>query len=302
MAKHFANAIGIAGGQAGSFIQVGGTMSKPFFASHAAYGGVLSAIMALHGFKSSLDLIEGPQGLLATFNVQSSGGEVLALGLRDRWEMLNNTFRGYMACAMSHAMLDGLLDLRAGGIEVEKVSEIRLHLMPSAAEYLNMPVVSSGLAGKYSAQYCVAVALLDGEVREQQFTDKRCRDPKISDLMQRVKLIPCEEFTIQNARVEISYIDGEVTNREIYAVAGSPLKPFSWSTLTQKFIALVDGTISKKAAKDIVKSMDRWPDVDLLKLLGSLQKPLCRRTLIEALNEGLGDQSPGFLSWNASAD
>jgi aconitate decarboxylase len=56
--------------------------------------------------------------------------------------------------------------------------------------YVDRPEPVGGLAGKFSFQYTAAVALLDGDVNEQSFTDERRYAPDLVALMKRVEIVP----------------------------------------------------------------------------------------------------------------
>ena len=53
---------------------------------------------------------------------------------------------------------------------------------------MNRPFPETGLDGKFSVQYTTAVALLDGEVTVDSFTNERRFAPDVEALLPRVKL------------------------------------------------------------------------------------------------------------------
>jgi 2-methylcitrate dehydratase PrpD len=259
-AKQQAMAFGIAAGQAGALTQVRGTMSKPFFAGHAAHGGILSALMAQQGFVSAVDAVEGPQGVLATFAPQADARAVIH-GLGRRWELEQNAFKVHASCAMSHAVVDGVLELRGRHpIDPRDVGAIRLRLFPHASEYLDRPAVSDGLGGKFSAQYCAAVALLDGQAQESQFTDERARDPALAALMRRISLAPESAHALDHASVDIMMTDGRVHRAEVQAVLGSPARALSRAELETKFLQLAAKGLDPGGAHALLQHLKRWPD------------------------------------------
>ena len=273
-----ARAFGIAAGQAGALIQVRGTMSKPFFAGHSAHGGVLSALLAANGFESVTDAIEGPEGVLVTFGRGQSGrspdvGRVVD-GLGERYELLANAFKAYAACAMTHPMLDGLLEIRRETtLEPLDVSEIQVRLYPYATEYVNRPDVPTGLAGKFSAQYCAAVAVLDGQAQEPQFTDARAADPAVKQLMERVRLVPVEGLPMTQSEVEVRLADGRVLSRRIEAPTGSPQRPLAWDDLAAKFESLAGISLPADRVEELLDRLAEWPAADVGTLLGLTVPP-----------------------------
>jgi 2-methylcitrate dehydratase PrpD len=272
-AREQAVAFGIAAGQAGALTQVRGTMSKPFFAGHAAHGGILSAIMAKQGFESAADAIEGGQGVFATFAPGADASRTLD-GLGRTWELQNNAFKVHASCAMSHALVDGVLELRQRhDLPAQEVAAIRLRLFPHASEYLDRPVVADGLGGKFSAQYCAAVALLDGIAQEDQFTDERARDPALHALMGRVFLAPDECHALDHASVDIEMRDGRIHRAEVQAVLGSPARALSRGELETKFMQLATKGLGAEGSQALLHALRQWPGTGVDAILGAA----CRR-------------------------
>lgn len=252
-------AFGIAAGQAGGSTQVRGTMSKPYFAGHAAHGGVVSALLAAQGFVSAADCFEGAQGILATY---APGADMAAAvdGLGRRWELAENAFKVHGSCAMSHAIVDGILALRARhGLLASEVAALRLYVFPHAAEYLDRPQVDNGLQGKFSAQYCAAVALLDGIVQENQFSAARAGDAALREVMARVTLEPDDRWRMDQARVEIHLHNGECHALEVLAVSGSPAKPIGDAAMEAKFLQLARRALPAARAEQLLRALRAWP-------------------------------------------
>lgn len=262
-ARQQAIAFGIAAGQAGALTHVRGTMSKPFFAGHSACGGVLSALLAQQGFLSAPDAIEGAQGVLNTF---APGGvhEMVVDALGTRWELAQNAFKVHASCAMSHALVDGVLDLRRQRrLTLRDVAEVRLRLYPHATEYLNRPLVDGGLAGKFSAQYCAAVALADGAAQEGQFSDERARDPHLASFMRQVALEPDPRHGLDQATVIITLHDGTRHEIEVPHVLGSPARPLSRAALEGKAGQLLARALPPARLERALRTLARWPECEV---------------------------------------
>jgi aconitate decarboxylase len=54
--------------------------------------------------------------------------------------------------------------------------------------YVNRPTPKTGLEGKFSFQYTVAVALLDGRVTIESFTDGRRFAPDMEEMLKRIEV------------------------------------------------------------------------------------------------------------------
>lgn len=266
-----AMAFGIAVGQAGALTQVRGTMSKSFFAGHSAHGGMMSAVLAREGFLSATDAIEGKEGVLATFASPRLPTDI-AKGLGEHWEVEQNAFKVHASCAMSHALIDGVLELRSRhSIDHSAIASVALRLFPHATEYLDRPEVAGGLAGKFSAQYCAAVALMDGQAHEGQFTDSRAADERLGTLMKRVRLSAASAHALDQASVDITMNNGRVYRSEVQAVLGSPARALSRAELEDKFAHLASKALDVEAVGRLLALLRSWPDCDVNDLVHATQ-------------------------------
>jgi 2-methylcitrate dehydratase PrpD len=266
-----AMAFGIAAGQAGALTQVRGTMSKSFFAGHSAHGGMMSALMAGEGFLSAPDSIEGPEGVLATFGTRDLFSGVVE-GLGQRWELEQNAFKVHASCAMSHALIDGVLELRnRHSIEHSAVETVSLRLYPHASEYLDRSHIEGGLAGKFSAQYSAAVALMDGQAHEGQFTDERAADQRLASLMKRVRVSANPAHALDQASVDITMADGRVFRSEVQAVLGSPARALSRTELEAKFGQLASKALGADSVERLLGALRSWPNYEVEGLMRATQ-------------------------------
>ena len=183
---------------------------------------------------------------------------------------------------MSHALVDGLIALRGQHhLRMSDIESIRLRLFPHCTEYLNRPVVATGLEGKFSAQYCAAIALADGVAQETQFTDRRCADPAVAALMRLVHLVPDERYALDQAHVTVNMRDGQVHAVEVLAVQGSPEKPLGDAALDAKFMNLAGRALPADRAAHLLHALKRWPDTPVQDLV-SMARPVARSPVDEA--------------------
>jgi hypothetical protein len=264
--QQMATAIGIAGGQAGGLTQVRGSMSKPFFAGHAAHGGVLSALLASNGFESVGDMLEGAEGVFATY-AEGIDDSIAMQGLGEHYELLNNRFKVYAACAVTHPVLDGLMQLRREIDDASQVQEIIAYVHPYATEYVNRPQARTGLAGKFSMQYCAAVVLLDGQAQEVQFTDKRAEDPTLQALCERVRMVGVPGMAMDRCEVQVKLVDGRTLHCAVSEVLGSPTRPIPLDELELKFRSLASVTCDEATINALMNSLRTWPNVGVDELL-----------------------------------
>jgi 2-methylcitrate dehydratase PrpD len=182
-------ALGLAASMAGGSRQNFGTMTKPLHVGLAARDAVLAASLAGGGFTADPDQLEQPLGFFAMFGEHRDLDTVL--------ESINGplalTVHGlnvkkYPCCYNTHRTADATLDLAArDGIKADEVRRVRLTLEPGGFDPLIHHRPKTGLHGKFSAEYVIAAALLDGAVRLSTFTDAAVQRPQAQELLAKVE-------------------------------------------------------------------------------------------------------------------
>ncbi|HZL28860.1 MAG TPA: MmgE/PrpD family protein [Acidobacteriaceae bacterium] len=241
-----AHALAIAGSQSNALSEIRRgviPMTKAIAEAKAAGDGVLAALMAREGMTGPLRIFEGDYGYI---NIIASEVDVEALTapLSD-YKILKSTVKNYAIETMTLGPVDAALELRRehrfDPLQIDKVvvglyeyafkkpSWDKLKLTPTTRE-----------TADHSFNYCVAVALLDGNVGPEQFTDERIRSADVRDLMSRVDL------TVDSALeglypstfpgiTTIHMRDGRVLTKRIDYPRGHPRNPMSRARLEEKF-------------------------------------------------------------------
>jgi 2-methylcitrate dehydratase PrpD len=189
--KQMRNAFGIAASLAGGLRRNFGTMTKALHGGNAARNGVLAASLTQAGFTADEDILEARYGFVDALCVEKE---------ECRWEALSESLgeayylerlpsiKAYPTCSPSHRPVEALLDLRRehgfGQEDVESI-ECDFHLRS-----LCRVDPQEAIAGHNSMPFILAVALLDGEVVVDQFTDDRIHDQAVRSVMGKIKNVP----------------------------------------------------------------------------------------------------------------
>ncbi len=170
-----------------------GTMTKPLHAGQCARGGLFAALLAHKGFTANSDAFEHKQGFFNLFGV----GKVdagLALEGWGNWEIVNPgaSYKLYPCCYSTHSAVEATLNLvrRHGPFDARKVARIDSRTHERGLAHTDRPDPDSPLAAKFSVQYCVARAALDGKVVLEHFEGDSHREPAVRDLLRRVHATP----------------------------------------------------------------------------------------------------------------
>ncbi|HEX5629248.1 MAG TPA: MmgE/PrpD family protein, partial [Usitatibacteraceae bacterium] len=109
-----AMALGIAASQPVGMREQFGTMTKPFHPGAAARAGLLSALLAKHGFTASGRSIEAPRGYVQVVSTKCDWSEATD-ELGKRFEISFNTYKPFACGIVIHPSIDACAQLRARG-------------------------------------------------------------------------------------------------------------------------------------------------------------------------------------------
>lgn len=181
-------AVGLAASLAGGSRQNFGTMTKPLHPGLAARDAVFAARLAANGFTADADQLDSPLGYFSMF---APGADVDAalrsLSGADGLTGAGINVKKYPCCYNTHRTADATLDLRArDGIEPAAVRGVHVTMEPGGFDPLIHHRPRTGLQGKFSVEYVIAAALLDGEVTLASFTDEAVGRPEVQDLIPKI--------------------------------------------------------------------------------------------------------------------
>jgi len=216
-------AIGIAAAQAAGSRQSFGTMTKSFQAGHAAASAIRSTRLAAAGFTAPKEALEGAFGFAKLYG----HGEDLHPSLdtlgEEPFEIVRAgvSVKKYPACYGVHCAVQGALDLLEGQtVGPDDVVRVGVTVNPQGLLVLIHKRPRLGLEGKFSMEYSVAAALLDGKLGLMTFTDEAVQRPEAQALLRKVE--PVEEegaLFPRRALVEIQLRGGETLAMRV----GEPL-------------------------------------------------------------------------------
>jgi 2-methylcitrate dehydratase PrpD len=106
---------------------------------------------------------------------------------------------------------------------------------------MTYPKAHTGLEGKFSLPYCLAVAVCDQRVGIRQFVDARVSDPQVQELSGRVQILHPYDPTEWDSGELLPCIvrgrlkDGRVLEESAGAPRGEPDNPLSWAQIADKY-------------------------------------------------------------------
>lgn len=277
-AERATHALAIAVSEASGSRRNFGTMTKPFHAGHAARCGVAAARLAARGMTADHTAIEAPLGLFALLSYGEGRPEAVAPSLGRPYDLAGAglSVKKYPCCFATHRAADAVLDLRAahGLTDPEQVEAVRVTVPVGGVSPLIHDRPATGLEAKFSMQYVLAAALLDGRVGLDAFEDAAVRRPEARALLPRVTVHEDPGIHGGANPIEGGHVDVEVRlragatlTRRVVHPRGSPADPLRPDDLAAKFLDCADAALDPEQAESALgrlRRIEREPDVRAL--------------------------------------
>jgi 2-methylcitrate dehydratase PrpD len=267
-------ALGIAGSRAGSLSINTGTMTKSSHSGHAARMGVECGILAAMGWTASRDVF-GKGGFFDVFMADAEP-ELLLRGFARPLRMVDPGvgFKKHPCNYFTHRPIDAALALRREH-EIDPAQIERVEILFPRFDYVDRPLPATGLDGKFSVQYTTTLALLDGEITVDSFTDNRRFAGDVVDFLPRVRLVVDEtipfDFEKMHAEVAVTLRDGRTLTKRVKELSGFVGFPLTRAQRLDKFYGCARRVIDKKRADRVlvlVETLETLPDIrEILDLL-----------------------------------
>jgi 2-methylcitrate dehydratase PrpD len=269
------HALGSAGTQAAGLweFMADGSMSKHLHPGKAAFNGILSADLAREGFTGAERILEGDRGFFRAMSTEADHARVTD-GLGTTWKIGENGYKLYACCGHTHTAIDVALDLRTrrGWSEQDvlaQVASIDIETYGPGFDIVKEMNPRSPYQAKFSLAYCVAVALLEGDVGLAQFTPDRfgpdgVRVPAIAALLGRTRITVVAALTRKYpgawpARVRLVLRDASTLEGASDYPRGNPENPVETTELQAKLVALVEPRFGRDVAMAALDAVDRLP-------------------------------------------
>ena len=278
------HAVGIAGCRQGTFGGVVAgklSMMKNTVDPMAGAEGVVSALLAAEGYTGPEAVFEGKEGLFHCLGTQTGVAwkpEILTDGLdalltkRKKGKSAGDTqgaefrivrcgMKAFPTEALTHSPISCALDLvEGGGYKPEEIEWVEVRTTARAKDILSDPskyIPSSKETADHSLPYVIAVALLDGAVTTDSFTEKRLKDPVLPTVMGKVRVeadaaIDAAFPQYKRAEVILKLAGAEPRRAKVDYPKGDPRNPMSDAELTTKFAALAGLSLPKKKQAKVI--------------------------------------------------
>ena len=255
-----------------------GTMCKPFHAGMAAKNAVLAAQLAANGLQARDVALEGSLGFRELYGGAEAQGWsdiVPNLGKPLAIEAFGLAPKRYPCCGSAHRVLDVVLDLRNQyGFAAEDVVKVEALVGFGNKRNLMYDNPIQEMEARFSMNYCVAVALLNGRLSLSDFTPQAVHRPEVQALLPKVTMI-AHDRGAEGAdptiglphKVSITLKDGRILTGSTTWPKGTIHNPFDASDLRDKFRDCCEGFLAPSGFNTVQEILENLMDLDSVRQL-----------------------------------
>lgn len=236
----------------------------------ASQAGVIAAMMAREGYEGPVEVIEGKEGLIEVLNNVEWRPDWLLKGLGDEFMITQCSYKAFPTEALTHQPISAALQVcREHNLVAEDIAEILVETTTRGADILSDPskfAPKTKETADHSLPYVIAAAVADGNVLPDSFTDEKLKDPRIWDLLGKIKVVADPEIDalfpgVKRTRVSITTLGGNTHTAQVDHAKGSPQNPMSDEEIIAKFRANADDVVSAKRQDEIIETTWAFDDV-----------------------------------------
>ncbi len=157
-------------------------------------------------------------------------------------------------------------------IDIEQVEKIELEIGPVASTAAAIKDPKIGVEGKFSVWFLAALALAEGNISQDKFTDEKVNQPDLIRLRKKIstKLDPVIGF---GARYCITMKDGTIYQDYLAKPKGDPDNPLSFEELADKYRRAAALALPKTKIETLIntiKELQQVKDMGEIMALGKI--------------------------------
>ena len=233
-----------------------GAMSKQLHPAKAAHDGIMATLIAKQGSAAASRILEGDKGLLAAMSGEPAP-ERLTDGLASdmtAWRISGVAFKVHAACRHTHSAVDAALNLReAHSITPDQIERVDVRIYSQALGLLDGMEPTTPYAAKFSLPFCIASALIYGDLGLARFSETTIREKLTLDLVDRVSFETDPAFDALYpetwpSSVTITLRDGTEVSDRVDFPAGDIRAGVENEDLIAKFVRMTSAQLAEEAA------------------------------------------------------
>lgn len=263
--EQLVNCLGSAGSQAGGLWEflATGSMSKTLHTANGNLCGLRAAKLAALGYTGAPTILEGERGFIRAVAPEFDL-DCLTRGYGEGWKVEENSFKPYACCRHTHSANFCVEQILAENrIDPEEILSITDDTYSTAVQTTSNPYPENPYAAKFSVQFCIAAALILGDLSDKTFTMEYVNDPRIRGLMPKITARVDErldrEFRADpnqwSHRLTIQMADGRIITRQVDYPIGDFKNPFDREMADRKFRLIAEETLGTECTAALVEKL-----------------------------------------------
>lgn len=256
-AQGIEDAIALATTMTGGLLSYGDSRPaiKPLNPGKAAENGVFAAMLANEGMQGPTEALEGQNGWFHA--VTDDVHEEFMKG-SDHLLLHDCYFKLYPSCRHTHCGIDAAVALHEK-VKAEDVDAVNVYIYPNAIKLAGIKIPKDQDETKFSIQYTLACALLNGSYGISDMDPPRLTEDVLA-LIEKSHLIPDSSMEdrakgIRGTRVELILKNGTKIDETVLVPKGDPEKPLTRDDIIEKLKVCAgeqaDENILKKLVEEI---------------------------------------------------
>lgn len=271
-AEQMNHCFGTAGSQAAGLweFMYDGAMSKTVHVGKACMNGIIAAELASRGFTGATRILEGDKGFVKAV-AKEYDLDALTRDFGQPYKVMTNSFKPYACCRHTHSANYAIQQLiKEKGLKAENVETILDRTYSTAVDLADNPAPKTLYGHKFSLQYCIAAALVYGDVLDNVFTEEATTNPLVQETMKKVaikldKAIDAEykanpEKWIHELDVKMK--DGQNHHIRVEYPIGDFNNPFDWDMADNKFKNVTAEFLNAKEQEALLDKIHNFEKID----------------------------------------
>ncbi|MFC2041456.1 MmgE/PrpD family protein [Chloroflexota bacterium] len=259
------NSMGIAGSCSAGLLEFAweGANTKRIHLGRASQLGLESALLAHKGFTGPSTVLEGRYGYYNAFSMPTSLERLLE-GLGETWVIRPSSHKSYATHVTHQAVVHAIREFKQKHpFDPKTITRVVIkgpHRIMEERHADRVP--SSVMGGQYSLPFTTSVALTRDMADPLVYNDEAVWDPVVRDLALRIDLVPDEGAShgaMGSAEITLEF-DGQRHVLQAKPHKGSPMNPFTWEEICEKFRRFTARVISEPQAFAIIEAVGSLPD------------------------------------------
>jgi 2-methylcitrate dehydratase len=229
--------------------------------ANASRNGVFAASLAAEGLTGPAPIFEGEMGFFNQVSGELDLQKLAGIDGDTDFMIKKTSIKFWPAEYHSQSAIHAALELRQHIQDLDQIDSINVESFDAAVDIIGKDPEKwrpqTRETADHSLPYCIAVALTDGDVTLDSFSDQRLHDESLLDLVAKIKIQRNAELTTRYPRgipnrITVTLKDGRSFTAENEFPRGHDHNPMSDDEVINKFQRLSRGLLNELAQRKII--------------------------------------------------